>query len=388
MIRTTVLLASLALLCISCGDRTGTEDGAQDANGEGDGGVKVVNVENIPVGTASDGGAVQGFRLTNSNGMQVELMTWGGTITRILAPDRESNLGDVALGFDELARYESDSPYFGCITGRVANRIADGRFELDGKEYTVATNNGDHHLHGGVRGFDKHNWDAEPIKNKDGSLSIRFTRTSPDGEEGYPGNLECSVIYTLTNNNEIRIDYEATTDAPTPVNLTHHTYFNLDNPGHGDILSHELVIKADRYTSAPASDPLIPSGELTPVDGTPFDFRKPKKIGTQIADVVGGYDLNYVLSTEVQDLREVAEVYCDATGRVMKVLTTEPGLQFYSGNFLDGLDGRDGVYNKHGGFCLEAQHFPDSPNKSGFPNTILKPGATYRQTTVYAFSVR
>jgi aldose 1-epimerase len=294
----------------------------------------------------------------------------------------------VALGFDSLEPYLKGHPFFGAIAGRYGNRIAKGRFALNGKTYSLAVNNGPNHLHGGVKGFDKHVWQAQVS----GSNALVLTRRSPDGEEGYPGNLDVRITYTLTDRNELVVDYHATTDKPTPVNLTQHTYFNL--AGQGDILGHEMAIEADRYT--PVDSDLIPTGELAPVAGTPFDFRTPTAIGARIdasnPQIANGrgYDHNWVLNRSGSGLQPAAHVFDPVSGRTLDVFTTEPGVQFYTGNFLDGtLTGKGGtVYRRRTGFCLETQHFPDSPNQPAFPSTILEPGREYRTQTVFRFGVR
>jgi aldose 1-epimerase len=354
-------------------------------------------------GKTEDGTNVQIITLGNKHGMEVKIMTYGALVTHLHVPDRRGNPDDVVLGFDSLEPYLKGHPYFGAIIGRVANRIAKGKFTLDGKEYTLATNNGPNALHGGKKGFDKAVWKMEiPLEtmrsmsslekeDQEKPLSIAFTYTSKDGEEGYPGNLSVKVVYTLTNNNELKIDYTATTDKATPVNLTNHSYFNLAGTKGVNIHGHELEIMADTYT--PTDDTLIPTGEIKPVQGTPLDFTKPTAIGAHIGELKGepgGYDHNFVLRKGDKPLRLVARVHEPTTGRVMEMFTTEPGVQFYSGNFLDGtLKGKKGVvYQKHFGFCLEAQHYPDSVNKPNFPSVILRPGETYKQTTVYKFSTR
>ncbi len=341
-------------------------------------------------GKTPDGAAVDAYVLANAKGMKAQIITYGAILTELHVPDRNGRLEDVVLGFADLKGYLQGHPYFGATVGRVANRIAKGKFTLDGKEYTLAANNGPNALHGGLKGFDKVIWKAEPLQSADG-VGVTLSYRSRDGEEGYPGNLSTTVTYTLTNQNELKIDYVATTDKATPVNLTNHSYFNLAGPKSGDILAHELMLAADKYT--PADDTLIPTGEIKPVEGTPLDFRTPMTIGSridQLKGTVGGYDHNYVLRSEGKRLALAARVREPKSGRVMEMFTTEPGVQFYTGNFLDGkLKGKGGVtYQKHQGFCLEAQHFPDSVNHDNFPSVILKPGKTYTQTTVYKFSAK
>jgi len=350
-------------------------------------------------GTTKEGAAVEIYTLTNKNGLVAKVMTYGATLTELLVPDRAGALGNVVLGFDAIEPYLAGVPYFGCTVGRVGNRIAKGTFTLNGKTYKLATNNGPNHLHGGLKGFDKVVWKAEVVPSSGGQQAVKFTYRSPDGEEGYPGNLDVTVVYTLTDANELRIDYTATTDKATPVNLTNHSYFNLAGDGVGTILDHVMMIAADEMT--PVDDTLIPTGKLAPVKGTVFDFTTPTAVGARIAKVPIappiGYDHNYVLSQAGGAGREAsggltlaARVTEPTTGRVMEVRTAEPGIQFYSGNFLDGtIKNRKGVpYEKHAAFCLETQHFPDSVNHSNFPSTILEPGQTYRTTTVYGFSKR
>lgn len=341
-------------------------------------------ITQAPFGTVN-GQAVNIYTLRNRHGMSAGITNYGGIVTSLVVPDKQGGFRDVVLGFDHLEGYLSEHPYFGCIVGRYANRIAGGMFELDGQKYMLARNNGPNHLHGGMEGFDKKIWKAEASETGSGA-SLRLDYLSKDGEEGYPGNLEVTVIYTLTGNNELQIDYTAVTDAPVPVNLTHHGYFNLDGQGEGDILGHSLQINADRYTEV--NEQLIPTGELPEVDGTPMDFRVARPIGKDFDRVAGGYDHNFVLR-EAGSLRQGAILTAGESGILMEVLTTEPGLQFYSGNFLDGsLTGKAGkVYHRNFGLCLEAQHFPDSPNRPEFPGVILRPGQTYRQTTVYRFDV-
>jgi aldose 1-epimerase len=345
-------------------------------------------VSKKPFGKTPDGKEVHLFTLTNGRGMTAKIMTYGAIITELHVPDKDGKTADVMLGFDSLDGYLKGHPFFGAIVGRVANRIARGKFTLDGKTYTLATNNGPNHLHGGKEGFDKKVWQAAVIESDHGP-AVRFRYTSPDGEEGYPGTLKAEVTYTLTADNALRIDYKATTDKATPVNLTNHAYFNLAGHGAGDILGHELMIAADKYT--PADETLIPTGEIAPVKGTPLDFTTPTPIGKRIGALKevpgGGYDHNFVLRGGDKKLALAVRVRDPGSGRVMEMYTTQPGVQLYTGNFLDGtLKGKGGaVYKKHAGFCLEAQHFPDSVNKKEFPSVILRPGETYTQTTVYKF---
>jgi aldose 1-epimerase len=349
-----------------------------------------MSIKKEAFGTTKEGTEVQLYTLSNEKGMQVKITNYGATVTSLLTPDKNGKAGDVVLGFDSLAGYQSDAylksgPYFGATIGRYGNRIAKGKFTLDGKEYTLATNNGPNHLHGGKVGFDKVVWTAEEA----GSNALKFTYVSKDGEEGYPGTLTTTVTYTLTDNNELRIDYQATTDKATPINLTNHSYFNLAAGQAEDARQHVVTINADRYTVVDQA--LIPTGELRPVAGTVMDFTKPTAIGARIAQVEGGgYDHNYVITGADGSMKLAATVLEPVSGRVMEVHTTEPGIQFYSGNFLDGsLTGKGNtVYKKHYGFCLETQHFPDSPNQPSFPSTILSPGETYKTSTIYKFAVR
>lgn len=325
------------------------------------------------------------YTLENSNGMQVKITNYGGIVTSVVVPDRDGKLDDVVLGFEELEPYTVNEPYFGCIVGRYANRIALGKFSIGEEEYTLAQNNGINHLHGGLEGFNKKMWDAREKTSAD-SASLRLKYTSPDGEEGYPGNLRVMVTYSLTNENELIIDYRATTDKATPLNLTHHSYFNLSG-GKKNILGHVLQLNADKYVVV--NENLIPTGELRDVEGTPMDFRTPTGIGERIDQVEGGYDHTYVLgNTNMQE--KVATFHHPPTGRYVEVFTTEPGIQFYTGNFLDGsLTGKKGiVYRKHFGFCLETQHFPDSPNQDSFPDVILNPGEEFNSSSIYKFGIK
>ena len=349
-------------------------------------------VAKTPFGSLPDGRAVSAFTLTNANGVELRAIDYGGIVTSIRTRDRTGVLGDIVLGYDDLAGYLKSTPYFGAIVGRYGNRIAKGKFTLDGASYTLAVNNGQNTLHGGLVGFDKVLWNATPFDSATSS-GLVLTYTSADGEEGYPGAVSVRVTYTLTDDNEFSIDYHATTTKATPINLTQHTYFNLGGDGSGDVLKQEIAIDADAFT--PVDSTLIPTGVLQPVTGSPFDLRKPTAIGAHIGDddtqlkIAGGYDHNFVLNRTAAGLAHAARVVDPASGRTLDVNTTEPGVQFYTGNFLDGtLTGKSGhVYRHRNGFCLETQHFPDSPNQPAFPSTILRPGSEYRSRTVYTFGV-
>jgi aldose 1-epimerase len=356
-----------------------------------------VDIEKKAFGKTKAGAAVDLYTLSNSNGMKVKIMTLGATITELWVPDRKGRLEDVVLGFDTLKGYEQKgNPYFGCIVGRYANRIAGGEFTLEGKKYELAKNNGKNHLHGGDKGFDKYVWEwdkqAKSDKGKGGMnfAEVTFKFTSPHMDEGYPGELKCSVTYTLNDNNELIIKYEATTDRATVVNLTNHSYFNLKGHSKGTIRDHVLTMFAKKYTPVDAT--AIPTGKIEDVAGTPFDFLKPKAIGERMAKIrEGGYDHNYVIDGGGKGkLAPVAKVYDKGSGRLLLMFSTEPGVQFYTGNFLDGtLKGTKGgaSYEKHSAFCLEAQKYPDTPNHKSFPSAVLKKGETYKQTTVYQFRV-
>jgi aldose 1-epimerase len=343
-----------------------------------------------PFGKLQDGTSVSLYTLSNGKGAVMKVMNYGGIIQSLIIPDRNGNPVDVTLGFDSLAAYEAGNPFFGALVGRYGNRIANGRFSLDGKEYTLVQNDNGNHLHGGTRGFDKVWWNIEEVTANDG-VAIQLTYTSPDMEEGYPGNLDVKVVYNLTDDNTLRIDYTATTDKKTIVNLTQHAYFNLSGSD-ASILDHVMQINADRFVAVDKT--LIPTGQLAAVAGTPFDFRQPKTIGKSIEELHQqieyglGYDHCYVLNGE--GMKKAATVYAPTTGIEMTVHTSEPGMQFYTGNFLDGsLKGKGGVtYAHRTGFCLETQHYPDSPNQPDFPSVVLEPGETYQTTTSYSFSVR
>jgi aldose 1-epimerase len=344
---------------------------------------QMARVTKSSFGKLPDGHEADLYTLENAKGLIAKTTNYGAIITEVHVPDRHGKLADVVLGFDNLGQYLQKHPYFGATVGRFANRIAKGRFTLDGKTYTLAVNNGPNHLHGGLKGFDKMLWKAEPQSG----AAVKFSYTSPDGEEGYPGTLAAAVMMSLTDANELRIDYTATTDKATPINLTNHSYFNL--AAEGDVLGHELMIEADYFT--PPDSGRIPTGEIKAVKGTPFDFTRPQAIGacfSQIEDRPVGYDHNFVLRKQGDTLALMARVYEPKSGRVMEAFTTEPGVQLYTSNYFDGsLTGKRGiVYQQHAALCLETQHYPDSVNQPKFPSAILRPGQTYQQTTIYKFS--
>jgi len=334
-----------------------------------------------------EGNPVTEYTMTNANGVQVGIINYGGTITKIITPDKNGLMGDVVLGYDSLSGFlQRGNPFFGALIGRYGNRIANAKFSLAGKEYKLFANDNGNSLHGGRKGYDKVLWNIEKLQ---GDSSLKLTYLSKDGEEGYPGNLNIEVVYSLSSDNSLMIDYTATTDKATPVNLTNHCYFNLSAGKDSTVLNHELMLNADKYT--PVNDKLIPTGVIAPVKGTPMDFTTSKKIGKDIDSVKGGYDHNWVINKNGNSLEKVATVFEPNSGRYMEVLTTQPGIQFYTGNFLNGSlrNTKNGQkYIKHGSICLETQHFPDSPNQPSFPSTILKPGETYKYTTVYKFSVK
>jgi len=347
-----------------------------------------VNAHTDPFGQTQDGQEVFLYTLTNSKGLRARITNFGATLVSIHVPDRDGSLGDVVLGFDSLEGYLGQTAYLGATVGRYANRIGGAKFSLDGAEYVLAANNGPNHLHGGTRGFDKVVWQTLEAVAAEDEAWVKMTYLSPDGEEGYPGNLQCTVTYTLTNADELRLSYEGETDKKTVVNLTNHSYWNLAGQGQGDILGHELMLDAERFTLIDQG--LIPTGVVASVHGMPLDFSKPKRIGSRIRRTASGYDHNYVLSGQADALKLCARVSDAGSGRIMEIHTTEPGVQFYTGNFLDGsIPGKDGqAYGKHAGFCLETQHYPDSPNKPSFPSVILEPGQKYTSQTVHKFSVK
>ncbi len=348
-------------------------------------------VSRAPFGVLANGDSVHAFTLTNANGIEVRALDYGGIIQSLRTPDRAGRMADIVLGFDTLDKYVKLSPYFGALIGRYGNRIAEGKFTLDGKAYSLAVNNGPNALHGGLVGFDKVVWNAEPFTT-DSSAGVVWTHISPDGDQGYPGALAVRVTYTLTNADELRIDYQAITDKPTILNLTNHSYFNLAGAGSGNVLNTLMTIDADSIT--PVDSTLIPTGKLAAVAGTPFDFRTPTAIGARIGDAnqqlkfAGGYDHNFVLNRGDTGLTHAARAVDPGSGRTLDVYTDQPGVQFYTGNFLDGtFNGVGGTYSKHDAFCLETQHYPDSPNHPNFPSVVLRPGQTYHSETVFRFGL-
>jgi aldose 1-epimerase len=374
------LIAATAFSILACNDSKNTT-----VNMEQKDSTKKYSFTERPYGN-TEGREITEYTITNPSGMQVSIINYGGTVTKLLVPDKNGAMGDVVLGYDSLTGYlQKGNPYFNALIGRYGNRIAAGKFTLDGQAYTLAGNNNGNSLHGGKKGYDKVVWTGKKIS--DSSLQLAYV--SKEGEEGYPGNLTIQVVYTLTPDNGLKIDYTATTDKATPVNLTSHCYFNLSAGADSTILNHQLEIAADKFT--PVNAQLIPTGKIEDVKGGPMDFTTAKQIGRDIQKVEGGYDHNWVLNKSGNSLDRVASLFDSLSGRYMEVLTTEPGLQFYSGNFLDGTltNTKGGArYQKHAALCLETQHFPDSPNQASFPNTILKPGETYRHTTVYKFSTK
>ena len=391
-----MLIGSAA--CSGNSDKTANDETETDTTTTENKKESDMKVEKSDFGTLGDSTAVSLFTLSNDNGMQVSITNYGGIITSLMVPDKEGNIEDVVLGFDSLEGYRSDvylqeMPYFGAIIGRYGNRIGNAKFSLDGEEYKLAANNGPNHLHGGLKGFDKVVWEAEEM-NGENEVGVKLHYLSADMEEGYPGNLSVDITYTLNNDNELKIDYKATTDKKTVVNLTNHAYFNLTGNAERDILEHEVMINADKYT--PVSETLIPTGELAPVEGTPFDFTEPTAVGQRINEdneqlkFGNGYDHNWVLNGVAGERKLAATVFDPTSSRFMEVFTTEPGIQFYTGNFLNGkITGKGDVkYEQRYGLCLETQHFPDSPNQPEFPSVELNPGETYDTQTTYKFSVK
>jgi aldose 1-epimerase len=374
---------ALAVLLIAASHR------AEPARGAGDN-TKGPSVTQQPFGKTPEGVVTTLYVCVNAKGTVMKVTDYGARLVALEVADREGKRADVTLGLDSAEEYGAHGAFFGCTTGRYANRIARGRFTLDGKEYNLAVNNGPNHLHGGTKGFDKYVWRGEEVKTED-AAGARFTLRSPDGDEGFPGTLDTTVTFLLTNNNEVRIEYTATTlDKPTVLNLTNHAYWNLAGAGSGDVLGHKMFVAADNYLAV--DDGLIPTGTLAPVKGTALDFTEPKSIGSRIDEVKkgpgapGGYDHCFVLRGKIGELALAGRVEDPKSGRVMEVYTTEPGMQLYTANHLNG-DPKNGGFKQYGAFCLETQHFPDSPNKPAFPSTVLKPGQTYKQTTVYKFGV-
>ncbi len=347
-----------------------------------------MNAHKDPFGQTAEGQEAFVYTLANSKGLRARITNYGATLVSLYVPDRDGNLGDVVLGFDDLQGYMEHTAYMGATVGRYANRIGKAKFTLDGTEYTLAANNGPNHLHGGIKGFDKVVWDTNEVVAAEDEAWVKMTHVSPDGDEGYPGSLQCTVTYTLTNADELRISYEATTDKKTVVNLTNHSYWNLAGQGSGNILGHELMLNAEKFTLIDKE--LIPNGIIASVLDMPLDFIRPKKIGSRIRQTGNGYDHNFVLKGEPGEMKLCAQVSEPGTGRVMEITTTEPGVQLYTGNFLDGTPAGKGgnTYDKHAGLCLETQHYPDSPNKPDFPSTVLEPGQTFTSQTVYKFSTK
>lgn len=383
------VLLSLVFLFVQCRDEKKNENNPAGETAENNN----VIIEKNVFGETPEGEQVDIYTLTNKNGMEVKIITYGGRITSLKVPDKDGKYEDVVLGFDTLAQYIENNPYFGAIIGRYGNRIAKGKFSIDDVEYSLPTNDGENHLHGGNKGFDKVIWNATSEEGKNSS-SLVLTYLSEDMEQGYPGNLETTVTYTLNNDNSLDVLYEATTDEKTIVNLTQHSYFNLSGDFDEKILDHKVEINADKFL--PVDRTLIPTGELRNVAGTPFDFRKSKTIGKDIRtdneqlEKAHGYDHCWVLNEQDSGMRFAASAYHPESGRFLEVFTTEPGIQFYTGNFLDGtLPAKGGgTYKKRTGFCLETQHFPDSPNHEKFPSVILEPGEKYSSKTTFKFSVK
>ena len=375
--RCAALLAFLAMIVVPSSLR-----------GEGDNSAKHATVEKSSFGKLSDGTEIEQYTLTNAKGAVAKVITYGATLSELWIPDKAGKNADVVLGFDNLASYAGEHPFFGATVGRYGNRIAKGKFSIDGKEYSLFLNNGPNSLHGGKVGFNRKVWKAEPVRVTHGS-GVKFTYVSMDGEEGYPGTLTVHVTYELADDNSLKISYHASTDKPTVVNLTNHSYFNLSGAGSGDILKEVLQLDADHYT--PVDDTLIPTGELKSVEGTPFDFRKPAAIGARNSQIPGiaGYDHNFVLNGASGKVRKIGEVSDPVSGRQMEIFTSEPGVQLYVSLGLDGsIKGIGGAYQKFGALCLETQHFPDSPNHPQFPSTLVRPGEDLQTETIYKFSAK
>jgi aldose 1-epimerase len=385
MIAMAALISAALFGFLACKEKSAGAPEQTAATAPAAGGTSM-NIQKQLFGQLPDGTPVDIYTLTNKNGIKTRIATYGGTIVSLEAPDRSGRFADIVLGHNSLPGYldRKTNPYFGSIVGRYANRIAKATFTLDGVTYHLAKNDGENTLHGGLKGFDAAVWRAEPVKEA-GAVGLKLSYLSKDGEEGYPGNLSCTVIYMLTDQDELKISYEATADKATPLNLTNHTYFNLAGQGEGDVLGHDLMLNADTFL--PATPELLPTGEIRPVKGTPFDFTSPKAIGADLAKVTGGYDNCYIIRGGGGSPALTARVYEPTTGRVLEISTTEPAIQFYTGNFLDGkITGKAGkVYKQHYGFCLETQHYPDSPNRPEFPSTILRPGQVFRSITVHKF---
>ena len=381
------LVLAMVLACMSgCSKKEAAPEESETKPETKEAGAMSANEE--PFGQTPDGRQVALYTLTNPNGIKARITNFGAILVSLEVPDRDGGSADITLGFDALDGYLGEHPHFGATVGRYANRIGKARFVLNGTEYNLAANNGENHLHGGIKGFDKVVWKLEDLRAESDEAVVKMSYVSEDGEEGYPGNLACSVTYTLTEDDELKISYEADTDKATVVNLTNHSYFNLAGQGTGDVLGHELMLNAEKYTVV--DEGLIPTGENRSVKDSPMDFTISASIGSRIEQVEGGYDHNYVLKSGGGSLALCARAYEPTSGRVMEVYTTEPGVQFYTGNFLDGsVTGKGGkVYKKHYGFCLETQHFPDSPNKPDFPSVVLDPGQKYATTTVFKFEIR
>ena len=375
-----LVLTAMALIMVGC-EKKETQTPKETKTRE----QRVMSINTESFGKTPDGQEVDLYTLANTNGLKARITNYGAILVSLEVPDKNGKLADITLGFDTLEGYIKGHPYFGATVGRYANRIGGASFKLNDVEYKLAANNGPNHLHGGIKGFDKVVWKAEDVTAESNQAFVKLSYLSKDGEEGYPGNLTCTVTYTLTKDDELKISYEAETDKTTILNLTNHTYWNLAGQGNGDVLGHELMLSADKYT--PVDEGLIPTGEIESVKGSPMDFTKPMIIGSRIIQVEGGYDHNYVLNSGGGTLALCAKVYEPTSGRIMEIYTIQPGVQFYTGNFLDGsISGKAGkVYNKHYGFCLETQHFPDSPNKPDFPSVVLKPGDKYTTVTVHKF---